>query len=120
MATIHLSKEGFLRKVVNYETHPNEWNFLGNRPAFIDFYATWCGPCQRLSPIVDEMAHEYAGKIDIYKINVDDEPDLADHFGIRTIPTLLFIPKTGEPHKVIGGVTREELKKALNQLLSSR
>ena len=80
MTTIHLTKGGFLRKVANYLVHPGEWKFLGERPALIDFYAPWCGPCKSLSPVLDELAKEYAGRVDIYKVNVDDEPELASLF----------------------------------------
>ena len=77
MKAKHLTKEEFLNKVANYETNPNECKFLGERPALIDFYATWCGPCKMLAPVLDELAEEYDGKIDIYKIDVDQEEELA-------------------------------------------
>ena len=87
MKAIHLTKADFLTKVANYETNPNEWKFLGERPALIDFYATWCGPCKMLAPVLDELAEEYEGKIDIYKIDVDAEEELAALFGIRSVPS---------------------------------
>ena len=80
MKAKHLTKEEFLNKVANYEANPNEWKFLGERPALIDFYATWCGPCKMLAPVLDELAEEYDGKIDIYKIDVDQEEELAGLF----------------------------------------
>ena len=92
MKATHLTKADFLTKVANYETNPNEWKFLGERPALIDFYATWCGPCKMLAPVLDELAEEYEGKIDIYKIDVDAEEELAALFGIRSVPSLLFVP----------------------------
>ena len=87
MKATHLTKADFLTKVANYETNPNEWKFLGERPALIDFYATWCGPCKMLAPVLDELAEEYEGKIDIYKIDVDAEEELAALFGIRSVPS---------------------------------
>lgn len=76
MKAVNLTKADFLKKVVNYEANP-EWKFLGERPAIIDFYATWCGPCKMLAPILDEVAEEYDGQIDVYKVNVDEEEELA-------------------------------------------
>lgn len=117
MKAIHLTKADFLTKVANYETHPNEWQFLGERPALIDFYATWCGPCKMLSPVLDELAVEYEGKIDIYKVDVDAEEELAALFGIRSVPTLLFVPMTGSPQMAQGAMPKHALKEAVQKVL---
>ena len=96
MKPIHLTKAEFLKKVVDYEGNPTEWKYLGEKPAIIDFYASWCGPCKRVAPILDELAAEYGDKIDIYKIDTEQEQELAAAFGIRSIPTLLFVPMEGK------------------------
>lgn len=116
MTAIHLTKEGFRRRVADFE-QTTEWKFLGSRPALIDFYASWCGPCKMLSPVIDELAEEYEGKVDIYKVNVDEEEELSALFGIRTIPTLIFIPTEGEPERVMGGRPKAELCEMLNALI---
>ena len=118
MTTIHLTKGGFLRKVANNLVHPGEWKFLGERPALIDFYAPWCGPCKSLSPVLDELAKEYAGRVDIYKVNVDDEPELASLFRIRSVPTLVFAPMEGDPHIAMGAPTKGQLKKAIDAFVN--
>ena len=118
MTTIHLTKGGFLRKVANYLIHPGEWKFLGERPALIDFYAPWCGPCKSLSPVLDELAKEYAGRVDIYKVNVDDEHELASLFRIRSVPTLVFAPMEGDPHIAMGAPTKGQLKKAIDAFVN--
>lgn len=117
MKAIHLTKEGFKRRVADYEQKPDEWNFLGERPALIDFYASWCGPCKMLSPVIDELAEEYEGKVDIYKVNVDDEEELSALFNIRTIPTLIFIPLKGVPERVMGGRPKRELREMIDAML---
>lgn len=117
MATINLTKGGFLRKVYDYETNPNEWKFLGTRPALIDFYASWCGPCKALAPVLDELSKEYAGRVDIYKVNVDDEEELAALFKVRSIPTLLFVPMNGNPQVSMGAMSKAELAKRLDELI---
>lgn len=119
MATINLTKGGFLKRVADYEKNPQEWKFLGDKPALIDFYASWCGPCKALSPILDELANEYAGKVDIYKVNVDDERELASLFRIRTVPTLLFVPMKGNPNLMPGAPTKGHLKKMIDELVTS-
>ena len=119
MATINLTKGGFLKRVADYENNPQEWKFLGDKPALIDFYASWCGPCKALSPILDELASEYAGKVDIYKVNVDDERELASLFRIRTVPTLLFVPMKGNPNLMPGAPTKGHLKKMIDELVTS-
>ena len=115
----HLTKAEFLAKVMNYEKNPQEWIYLGDKPCLIDFYASWCGPCKRLAPVLDELAKEYAGKIDIYKVNVDNEQELASLFRIRSVPTLVFAPMKGEPHITSGAPTKAQLKKALDSFIAN-
>ena len=88
---IVLNKADFLSKVYNYEKNQTQWVYEGNKPAIIDFYADWCGPCKKVSPILKELAAQYKDDIVIYKINVDNEKELASAFGIQSIPTLLFL-----------------------------
>ncbi len=113
-----ITKEQFLSTIWNYEEHPENWDFKGKRPCIIDFYADWCGPCRKLSPILEEIAQEYNGKIDIYKVNVDNEGELASAFGITSIPTLLFCPMEGAPQIARGLMTKEELKQAIKEVLN--
>ena len=116
MATINLTKGGFLRRVMDLESNPGEWKFLGDKPALIDFYAPWCGPCKSLLPRLDELAKEYEGKVDIYKVNVESEQQLADEFGIRSIPTLLFIPTEGLPQTRLGAMQRAQLREVFDRM----
>lgn len=117
MATIHLDKKAFLDKVANYEESPQEWKFLGDKPAVIDFYAEWCGPCKRLSPVLEELSEDYVGKVDIYKINVDEEQELAQVFGVQSIPTLIFVPLNENPQRAQGALPKNVLKQAIDSLL---
>lgn len=95
MKVQELTKAEFLKKVANYEASPNKWVYEGDKPCIVDFYATWCGPCKMVAPILEELAEEYAGKIDIYKVDTEKEEGLAASFGIRSIPSLLFSRWTG-------------------------
>ena len=117
MATIHLTNEQFIERVADYKSSPGVFNFLGDKPALIDFYAEWCGPCKMLAPVLEEVSNEYAGKVDIYKINVDEEEDLASMFGIRSIPTLIFIEKNGTMHRSQGAMGKLQLKEAIENVL---
>ena len=117
MSAIHLTKGGFENRVANIAEMADGWNFKGNKPAITDFYASWCGPCQRLSPIIDEIAEEYAGKVDIYKVNVDDEEELAKLFRVRSIHTLVYIPMGENPTIQPGGKTKAELKEIIETML---
>ena len=117
MAAIHLTKDEFLKKVVDFENSPNEWNFLGDKPCIVDFYASWCGPCKMVAPILDELADEYADKINVYKIDTEKEQDLAAAFGIRSIPTILFIPKEGQPRMAQGAMPKNSFVSAINDIL---
>ena len=114
---VHITKADFLKKVYDFEKNPEEWKYLGSQPAIVDFYADWCGPCRQLSPVLDELAKEYSGKLTIYKVNVDNERGLATFFGIRSIPTLLFIPMKGKPQRSLGALSKTELKGIIKDVL---
>ena len=117
MKPIELTKEEFKKNVYDYTKHPNEWSFEGSRPAVIDFYATWCGPCRATAPAVEAIAQKYEGKVDVYKVDVDKQEELAALFGIQTIATLLFIPKNELPTKKVGAMTEQMLDENVKQLL---
>lgn len=119
MKTIHLTKEEFLTKVFNYETS-TEWKYLGDKPALIDFYASWCGPCKALAPVLEELAAEYGDEIYIYKINTEEEQELAAAFNIRSIPTLLFIPMEGQPQMAMGAMPKNSLKEAIDKVMLNK
>ncbi len=107
-----LVKSDFLKNVWNYESNPQEWIFLGDKPAIIDFYADWCGPCKIAAPILEEISHEFAGKIVVYKIDTEKEKELAAVFGIRGIPAFLYIPQNGKPVMTSGiARSKEDTKK---------
>lgn len=114
---IHLNKAEFLTRVFNYEKNPNEWKYEGTLPCIVDFYADWCGPCRAVSPILEELATQYKGKILIYKINVDLDKELAAAFGVRSIPTILFIPAKGTPMMAQGALPKEEFVKQIDEFL---
>lgn len=114
---IQLTEYDFNMKIADIKNHPHEFKYIGTRPCVIDFYADWCGPCRMLSPILNELSKEYAGKVDFYKINVDKEQNLARAFAIRSIPTLLFIPMEGKPTLMQGASPKGELKKTIDELL---
>ncbi|MCQ2338299.1 MAG: thioredoxin [Paludibacteraceae bacterium] len=110
----HITKAEFLQLVWNYEQNPDEWIYEGKLPCIVDFYASWCGPCKRLAPILEEIQQEYKGKIVIYKVNTETERELAAAFGIQSIPTLLFCPKNGKPSISKGLLPKETLKNAID------
>ncbi len=112
----HLTKESFFEKVFNYEQN-KEWKFEGELPCLIDFYADWCQPCKMVAPVLEELAKEYAGKINIYKINTEEEQELAAAFGIRSIPSLLFCPMDGAPQMAMGALPKSSFKEAIDNVL---
>lgn len=114
--TEHLTKETFLSKVFNYEVN-REWKFEGDKPCIIDFYADWCGPCKMVAPILEELSTEYGDKLNIYKVDTEQEIELASAFGIRSIPSLLFVPKAGQPQMAMGALPKETLEKAFKDVL---
>ncbi len=113
---VQLTNDGFKKMIYNYDLS-KEWKYEGNKPAIIDFYADWCGPCRQLSPIVEEIAKEYSGKIVVYRVNTDKEKDLAQNMGITGLPTLLFIPVEGTPRMSMCLIPKESLVKAINEVL---
>jgi len=117
MAAIHINKNDFLTKVWNYENSPNEFKLNSDRPVIVDFFATWCAPCKALAPILDELADEYAGRIDIYKVDTGEEEELSEAFNIRSIPTLLFCPKEGKPGMTQGALPKETLRQIIEENL---
>lgn len=116
MMAEHLTKQAFLDKVFNYEKN-QEWKFEGNIPAVVDFWAPWCGPCRMVGPVIDELSKEYEGKVNFYKVNTDEEQELASVFGIRSIPSLLLVPMTGQPKMAVGALPKEGLKQAVEEEL---
>ena len=112
----HLTKETFIEKIFDYENN-SEWDYKGDKPAIIDFYADWCQPCKMLSPILEELSVEYNGKVDFYKVNTEDYPELASAFGIRGIPALLYIPMEGNPSMATGLAPKEEIIKIIDSVL---
>jgi thioredoxin 1 len=112
----HLTKATFLEKVFNYEKN-KDWKYEGDLPCLIDFYADWCGPCKMVAPVLEELAKEYDGKIHIYKVDTEDQQELAAAFGIRSIPSLLFCPKEGQPQMAMGALPKPTLKKAIEEIL---
>ncbi len=114
--TVKLTKEKFIKEVWDYETSPKEWKYKGDKPAIIDFYADWCGPCKIASPILDELSVEYSGKIIIYKVDTQVERELSSVFGISGIPAFLYIPLNGKPSMASGiARSKEETKKMFKE-----
>ncbi len=116
-SVVHLTTQEFKELVYNYEADPGDFKYNGTLPAIVDFYATWCRPCKALSPVLDELAKEYEGKIIIYKVDVDKEPELSNVFGISSIPTLLFIPLDEKPSITVGAPSKEQLRQVIEQLI---
>jgi thioredoxin len=112
----HLTTETFKEKIFNYEKN-KEWKFEGDLPAIIDFYADWCGPCKMVAPVLEDLAKEYNGKLNIYKVNTEEQQELAAAFQIRSIPSILFIPKDGQPQMATGALPKESFKKAIADIL---
>ena len=110
-----LTKETFQSKVFNYENN-KDWKFEGDKPALIDFYADWCGPCKMVAPILEELSEEYGDKLDIYKIDTEAEQELAGIFVIRSIPSLLCVPKEGQPQMAMGAIPNDTFEKAIQDV----
>lgn len=119
---IKIDKEQFKKQIMDYEKYPKEWKFAGKLPCIVDFYADWCGPCRTASPLLDELAQKYKGKIVVYKVNTDQERELSTVFGISGIPAFLWVPQTGNPTMTSGigkspAATKEQFEKMINDIL---
>ena len=112
----HLTKETFKEKVFNFEVN-KEWKYEGSKPCLIDFYANWCGPCKMVAPILEELQREYGESIVIYKVNTENEQELAGMFGIQSIPSLLFVPQDGQPQMAMGALPKPTFEKAIADVL---
>jgi len=113
----HLTEKTFKQKVMDYEKNTQQWVFAGDKPAIVDFYADWCRPCRMIAPILEELAVEYKGKINIYKVDTEDQRELAAVFGIESLPTVLFIPMQGRPSSQKGALPKESYKKIIDEFL---
>ena len=112
-----MNKQMFLDKVFDYTTGATEWKYQGDKPCVIDFYATWCGPCRMVAPILKDLAKEYGDSIVIYKVDTDKEKELAMAMGIQSLPTIVFIPQTGQPQVIVGAADKATFKRAINEVL---
>ena len=112
----HLTKETFKQKVFNFEVN-REWKYEGDKPCMIDFYADWCGPCKMVAPVLEELQKEYGDSLVIYKVDTEDQQELAGMFGIQSIPSLLFVPKDGQPQMAMGALPKSTFEKAIADVL---
>ncbi|MBR5613581.1 MAG: thioredoxin [Bacteroidaceae bacterium] len=119
-AVIQMNKQMFLDKVFDYTSGATEWNYKGEKPAVIDFYATWCGPCRMVAPILKDLAKEYGDSIVIYKVDTDREKDLSGAMGIQSLPTIVFIPKSGQPQVIIGAADKATFRRAIDEVLLNK
>ncbi|HPE37150.1 MAG TPA: thioredoxin [Spirochaetales bacterium] len=113
----HLTLEAFKEKIFDYENE-KEWKYRGDLPAIVDFYADWCGPCKMVAPVLDRLATKYSGKLHVYKVDTEDQPELAGMFGVQSIPTLLFIPLDGEPRVAMGALPEKEFERIIGDVLN--
>ena len=111
-----LNVDTFKEKVFDYSNN-KEWSFNGDKPCLIDFYADWCGPCKMVAPVLEELSNEYDGKLNVYKVNTEKEQELAAVFGIQSIPSILFVPKEGQPQMAMGALPKETFEKAFKDVL---
>jgi len=112
----HLKTEDFKKKVFDYEKN-SEWKFEGNRPCIVDFYAPWCGPCKMVAPVLEKLADKYEGRVDIFKVDTDAESELSSAFGISSVPTIVFVPQSGDPQAVAGALTYDAFETIIRDVL---
>jgi len=114
--TEYLTKESFIEKIFDFETK-KEWEYKGDLPAIIDFYADWCGPCKMVAPVLESLSKEFEGKINVFKVNTDKEQELSAAFGIQSIPSFLFIPVGAQPQMAMGALPKASFQSAIKDVL---
>ena len=119
-SVVQMNKQMFLDKVFDYTTGATEWKYQGDKPCVIDFYATWCGPCRMVAPILKDLAKEYGDSIVIYKVDTDKEKELAMAMGIQSLPTIVFIPQTNQPQVIVGAADKATFKRAIDEVLLNK
>ena len=118
---IKINAQQFISLIFDYNSNPSKWVYKGSKPAIIDFYADWCRPCKMVAPLLDELALEYKGQINVFKINTDEESELSGKvFGIQSIPSILYIPAEGQPQMFSGAQSKEEYKKMIESILLNK
>ena len=117
MSVQNLTMADFKKQIMDFEANPQEWKYLGDKPAIIDFYATWCGPCKATAPVLEKIAEKYDGRINVFKVDVDKEQELAALFGVRSIPSLLFIPMSEKPQMATGAMMQNDFERAIANIL---
>ncbi len=111
-----LTEKTFSEKISDSEGE-KDWSFKGNKPAIIDFYAEWCKPCKTLTPMLEKISQDYSGKVDFYKVDIEEESKLARKFRIKSVPTMMFIPINGQVQSIVGLVPENRIKKAISEIL---
>ena len=119
-SVIQMNKQMFLDRVFDYTTGATEWKNKGDNPAVIDFYATWCGPCRMVAPILKNLAKEYGDSIVIYKVDTDKERELSGAMGIQSLPTIVFIPQSGQPQVIVGAADKATFRRAIDEVLLNK
>lgn len=114
---IQMNRQMFVDNVFDYTTGSTDWKYKGDKPAIIDFYATWCGPCRMIAPILKDLAKEYKDQIVVYKVDTDKEKDLSASIGIQSLPTVVFIPKNGQPQVIVGAADKATFKRPIEEVL---
>ena len=117
MSVQNLTIADFKKQIMDFEANPQEWKYLGDKPAIIDFYATWCGPCKATAPVLEKIEEKYDGRINVFKVDVDKEQELAALFGVRSIPSLLFIPMSEKPQMATGAMMQNDFERAIANIL---
>jgi thioredoxin 1 len=112
----NLTKDTFKEKVFNFDEN-EDWKFEGDVPCILDFYADWCQPCKAIAPLLEQLEKDYDGKLNIYKIDTDAEPELSHMFQIQSIPSLLFVPKEGQPQMTVGAIDKKTMERAIKEVL---